>query len=115
MGPFMAYGSEAGYFAGLNFSVYQSTNGYLWFGTHNGVVRFDGKRYKSYFSNHADSNSPTDNIITDIAEDKNGELWFAGFSHGVTKYNQRTGKFTKYPALSEDHFPVYTVYSILKD
>jgi signal transduction histidine kinase/ligand-binding sensor domain-containing protein len=115
MGPYMAYGPEAGYFSGLNFSVYQSANGYLWIGTPNGVVRFDGKRYKNFFPDYSDGNSPSDNTIIDIAEDKNGELWLAGFSHGATRYNQRTGKFTKYPALSKDNFPVYTIYTIMKD
>jgi len=115
MGTYMAYGPEAKYFSGLNFSVYQAANGYLWIGTQNGLVRFDGKRYKNYFPDHTNPDSPTDNAIMDIVEDKNGDLWFAGFSHGVTRYNQRTGQFKKYPALSKDHFPVYTVYSLLKD
>ena len=115
MGSFMAYGPEAGCFSGINFSVYQSKNGYLWIGTPNGIVRFDGKRYKSYFSDYADNNSPSDNTIVDIAEDKNGELWFAGFTQGATKYNQRSGKFTRYPALSRDNFPTYCVYSIMRD
>jgi ligand-binding sensor domain-containing protein/two-component sensor histidine kinase len=115
MGSFMAYGPEAGCFSGINFSVYQSKNGYLWIGTPNGIVRFDGKHYKSYFSDYSDNNSPSDNTIVDIAEDKNGELWFAGFTHGATKYNQRSGKFTKYPALSRDNFPMYCIYSIMKD
>ena len=52
MGSFMAYGPEVKYFSNLNYRVYQSKNGYLWFGTTNGLVRFDGKRYKNYFSNH---------------------------------------------------------------
>ncbi len=115
MGSFMAYGPETKYFSNLNYRVYQSKNGYLWFGTLNGLVRFDGKRYKNYFANYADPNSPADNTIFDIAEDKNGDLWFAGFYHGATRYNQRTGKFTKYPVLSKDNYPYYGVYRILND
>src|SRR6185295_2914229 len=115
MGSYIAYGPEAKYFSGLNFSVYQSANGYLWIGTQNGLVRFDGKRYKNYFPDHSDPDSPSDNSIVDIVEDKQGDLWFAGFSHGVTRYNQRTGRFKKYPALSKDNFPVYTIYALLKD
>lgn len=115
MGGYMAYGPEVKYFSNLNFRVYQSKNGYLWFGTVNGVVRFDGKRYKNYFSNYADPNSLTDNNIFDIAADKNEDLWFAGFYHGVTKYNQRTGRFTKYPALSKDNNPYYGIYRIVSD
>jgi ligand-binding sensor domain-containing protein/two-component sensor histidine kinase len=115
MGSYMAYGPEAKYFSNLNYSVYQSKNGYLWFGTSSGLVRFDGKRYKNYFSDYANPNSLSDNTIFDIAEDKNDDLWFAGFEHGVTKYNQHTGKFTKYPALSKDNNPYYGIRRIVND
>jgi ligand-binding sensor domain-containing protein/two-component sensor histidine kinase len=111
----MAYGPEAKYFSNLNYSVYQSKNGYLWFGTSSGLVRFDGKRYKNYFSDYTNPNSPSDNTIFDIAEDKNHDLWFAGFEHGVTKYNQHTGRFTKYPALSKDNNPYYGIRRIMND
>ncbi len=111
----MAYGPEAKYFSNLNYSAYQSRNGYLWFGTLNGLVRFDGKRYKNYFSNYADPKSPADNTIFDITEDKNGDLWFAGFYHGATRYNQHTGVFKKYPVLSKDNFPYYGIYRIFSD
>ncbi len=115
MGSYMAYGPESKYFSNLNYRVYQSKNGYLWFGTSNGLVRFDGKRYKNYFANYADSNSLTDNTIFDIAEDKNGNLWFAGFNHGATKYNQHTGRFTKYPVLSKDSNAYYRIRRIVND
>jgi ligand-binding sensor domain-containing protein/two-component sensor histidine kinase len=115
MGSFMAYGQEAKFFSNLNFRVYQSKNGYLWIGTQNGLVRFDGKRYKNYFSDYANPSSPSDNSIVDIVEDKNGDLWFCGFFHGVTHYNQRTGLFRKYPRLSNDNYSYYGVYAGLKD
>ncbi|MEP6674701.1 MAG: two-component regulator propeller domain-containing protein, partial [Ferruginibacter sp.] len=115
MGPYMAYGPETKYFSTLNYRVYQSKNGYLWFGTTSGLIRFDGKRYINYFSNYANANSPADNTIFDIAEDKNGDLWFAGFYHGVTKYDQHTGRFKKYPVLSKDDNPYYGINRILDD
>lgn len=115
MGPYIAYGPETKHFANLNYSVYQSKNGYLWFGTSSGVVRFDGKRYRNFFSNYTDSNSISDNVIFDIAEDRNNDLWFAGFSHGVTRYDQRTGQFKKYPALSKDGNPYYGINRIVND
>ncbi len=115
MGPYIAYGPEAKYFSNLNYSVYQSKNGYLWFGTSSGVVRFDGKRYKNFFANFTDSNSTSDNIIFDITEDKNSDLWFAGFAHGATRYDQRTGEFKKYPALTKDANPYYGIHRIVSD
>ena len=115
MGPYIAYGFETKYFSNLNYSAFQSTNGYLWFGTSSGIVRFDGKRYKNYFADYTDPNSPSDNVIFDITEDKDHDIWLAGFNHGATKYNQTTGRFKKYPALSKDNNPYYGIYRIVND
>jgi signal transduction histidine kinase/ligand-binding sensor domain-containing protein len=115
MGPYMAYGPEAKYFSNLNFTVYQSKAGFLWIGTQNSLVRFDGKRYKNYFADYTNSNSPSDNSIVDILEDKNGDLWFCGFFHGLTKYNESTGLFKKYTKPTADNFSYYGIYSGLKD
>ncbi len=115
MGPYIAYGPEAKYLSNLNFSVYQSRAGFLWIGTQNGLVRFDGKRYKNFFSDHTNPNSPSDNTIPDIVEDKNGDIWFCGFYHGLTKYNESTGIFKKYPKPTADNFSFYGIYAGLKD
>ncbi len=115
MGPFIAYGPETKYFAALNYSVYQSKNGYLWFGTSNGLVRFDGKRYKNFFSDHSNPNSPSGNIIVNFAEDKNNNLWMTDFANGVTQYNLATGVFKKYPRLSKDNYVYYGVNNVLCD
>ncbi|MBC7937301.1 MAG: hypothetical protein H7Y86_18300 [Rhizobacter sp.] len=115
IGNFMAYGPETKYLSGFNYRVYQSKTGYLWICTMNGVVRFDGKRYKNFFSDYLNPDSPTDNIAADITEDKNGHLWIAGFAKGVARYDQHTGKFKKYPVLSNDNNPVYGINKIVSD
>ncbi len=115
MGPFMAYGPETKHFANVNYSVYQSKNGYLWFGTSNGLVRFDGKRYKNFFSGYSNPNSPSGNIIVNFAEDKYGNLWMSAFGDGVTKYDPLTETFKKYPRLSKDSFAYYGVSNVLCD
>jgi ligand-binding sensor domain-containing protein len=115
MGAYMAYGPEAKYFSNLNFTVHQSKGGFLWIGTQNGVVRFDGKRYKNFYSDYTNPNSPSDNTTADILEDKNGDIWFCGFYHGLTKYNESTGIFKKYTKPTVDNFSNYGIYSGLKD
>lgn len=109
----MAYGPECTFFANTNYAVCQSSNGYLWFGTQNGLVRFDGKRYRNYFSDYANPNSPSDNTIVDITEDKRGNLWMAGYFHGVTRYELKTGRFTKYSKPTDDRNNFYGVNRIL--
>jgi signal transduction histidine kinase/ligand-binding sensor domain-containing protein len=114
-GPFIAYGSESKYLSSQNFTVHQSAGGYLWIGTQSGLVRFDGKRYKNFFSQPGNPASPSDNTIVDITEDKNGDLWFCGFFHGLTRYNTTTGTFKKYARPTRDDFPYYGIYCGLKD
>ncbi|RYE22681.1 MAG: hypothetical protein EOP51_12615, partial [Sphingobacteriales bacterium] len=115
IGNFMAYGPETKYLSGFNYRVYQSKTGYLWICTMNGVVRFDGKRYKNFFSDYLNPNSPTDNVAADVMEDKQGNLWIAGFIKGAARYNQRTGKFTKYPVLCNDGNPIFGINKIVND
>ncbi|MFZ1529836.1 MAG: triple tyrosine motif-containing protein [Ferruginibacter sp.] len=115
MGDFMVVGPETKYLSGFNYRVYQSKTGYLWICTMNSVVRFDGKRYKNFFSDYSNPNSTTDNVAVDIAEDKNGDLWIAGHSKGVARYNQRTGLFKKYPVLSNDNNPIYGINRVIND
>lgn len=115
IGHFMAYGPETKYLSGFNYRVYESKTGYRWICTMNGVVRFDGKRYKNFFSDYLNPNSPADNTAVDVTEDKNGDLWIAGFVKGAARYNQRTGIFRKYPVLSSDGNPIYGINRIVND
>lgn len=107
VGNFIAYGRESGLQSSLNYSVFQSSDGYLWIGTASGLMRFDGKRYKNFFSRYIDPNSPSDNFITEFEEDKNKNLWICGYLNGLTKYDPRTGNFRQYPG--------YGIFAIHKD
>ncbi len=113
IGDFMAYGNNQGLPASLYYSVLQSSDGYLWIGSSSGLVRFDGKRYKVFFSAYADTNSLADNIIVDLAEDDQQNLWMAGFYQGLTKYNLKTGDIQRYSRLSDDQTPGYGINQLL--
>ena len=71
-------------------SVVQTRDGYLWLGTYNGLVRFDGVRFK-IFDTH---NTPEfgDSRITSLLEDTDGTLWIGHETGNLTKL--RAGKFT---------------------
>ena len=115
IGDFMAYGNNNGLPAALFYSVYQSSDGYLWIGSNSGLIRFDGKRYKIYFSDYTKPNSITDNIIVDLVEDREQNLWMAGLFQGVTKLNLHTGQIKRYSRLSQDNTPGYGTNKILVD
>ncbi len=112
---FIVYGKENGLTQSSYHDVFESSNGYWWIGSNNGLFRFDGKRFEQIISSYNNPNSPTDNNIVDFEEDNSGNLWIAGFSNGLTRYNLKTGKFQQYKRLSGDSGSVYPIPCILKD
>lgn len=76
--------------------IYQDSKGYLWFGTEEGLNRYDGYTFTFYRPIPGDSTSISDNIINTIKEDHSGNLWIGTFYGGLNKYNWETGKFKRY-------------------
>lgn len=63
--------------------IVQDRRGFIWFGTHNGLNRFDGKSFRIY--NSGNSNLQR-NFISALMEDTSGRLWI-GTDDGVYLYN----------------------------
>lgn len=78
--------------------VYQDSFGFTWFGSLNGVYRWDGNKAKHFYHNQADTNSmPSDQIISVLFEDSESNLWFGSLGHGAIKYDRFTDRFIAYP------------------
>ncbi len=75
--------------------IFQDSEGLLWLGTQDGLNSFDGRDFKTYRHNPADTNTLSDHFILSIAEDANGMIW-VGTGNGLNKLNKRTGKITRY-------------------
>ncbi|MBI3949633.1 MAG: ATP-binding protein [Acidobacteria bacterium] len=60
--------------------IYQDAKGYLWFGTWEGLSRFDGYRFTNYGIRDGLENL----IINDIVENRQGRLW-VGTNAGVAR------------------------------
>jgi ligand-binding sensor domain-containing protein/signal transduction histidine kinase/DNA-binding response OmpR family regulator len=69
--------------------------GFLWFGTADGLNKYDGYKFKVFRNKRGNSKTIPDNNINCLFEDKAGELWI-GTSEGVTKYNRNDDSFTSY-------------------
>jgi ligand-binding sensor domain-containing protein/DNA-binding response OmpR family regulator/nitrogen-specific signal transduction histidine kinase len=80
----------------------QDHQGFLWFGTINGLNRFDGYSFKIFRHNPEDSNSIGSGFIRCLYEDRNGDLW-VGTNKGIYIYHGQTEKFRLFssPHLSE--------------
>ncbi len=76
-------------------AIVQDSTGYIWFGTRDGLNRYDGYSFKQYFNNISDSNSITSNEITAIDVAPNGVIWI-GTRTGLNSFNPKTEKFKNY-------------------
>ncbi len=71
----------------------QDKKGFLWFGTKDGLDRFDGYSFKIFRNSPDDSGSIGSNFIHCLFEDVNGILW-AGTENGLYQYNAITESFS---------------------
>jgi len=85
---------------GLSQSVvnvtYQDSQGYLWFGTQDGLNRYDGYHFTIYRPDPDNPSSLNDRNILDITEDLQGDLWIGTMLGGLNRYDPLTGSFTHY-------------------
>src|SRR5512140_2570514 len=56
--------------------VFQDSKGFMWFGTQDGLNRFDGYECKIYKHDQANPKTISDNFVLFIAEDSAHTLWF---------------------------------------
>jgi signal transduction histidine kinase/ligand-binding sensor domain-containing protein/CheY-like chemotaxis protein len=73
-------------------SIIQDKEGYLWLGTQEGLVRFDGVRFTVYDKKNTEQ--ITDNWIMTICESRDGTLWVG--THGGGLCSLKKGKFSVY-------------------
>lgn len=70
------------------YAILEDSQGYIWFGTHFGISRWDGQRFYN-FSTKDGIASPT---VFDIVEGKDSTIYFSTYGGGITAY--KNGKFS---------------------
>jgi len=68
--------------------VYEDHKGFIWLGTRDGLNRFDGRVFKKFRSEAADTNSLSGNFVIDILQDKQNVFWIATKDGGLTRYDE---------------------------
>jgi len=85
---------------GLSQSVvlvsYQDSQGYMWFGTQDGLNRYDGSEFTIFRPDPDDPSSLNDRMINDLIEDGQGALWVGTALGGLNRYDLRSGKFSHF-------------------
>ena len=73
-------------------SIYRDSRGFMWFGTWDGLNRFDGKNIKTFYPDPFDIHSISNNIIRQVLEDGHGTLWFVT-ERGIDRYSHDQENF----------------------
>lgn len=75
--------------------ILQDSKGFMWFGTRDGLNKYDGHIFKTYRYNYRNKNSISNSFIKTIIEDKNGTIW-VGTNNGLNKYIAHEDYFERY-------------------
>ncbi len=75
--------------------ITQTPEGYLWFTTFDGLVRFDGVKFTTF--NKGNTKGITNNRFTGLYADKDGALYATTMEDGILTVYQ-SGRFRTYPS-----------------
>jgi ligand-binding sensor domain-containing protein len=104
---FERLGVEHGLSTNSVFFIHQDIKGFMWFGTENGLNRYDGYRFTVYRHNALDSQSVSVNNVPQIYEDRSGTLWIRGpYGNDMNRFDRTSERFT--PCLNK--FQVTSIY-----
>src|SRR5688500_13006682 len=108
---------EDGLSQGSVYCLLQDQKGFLWFGTQDGLNKYDGYQFTTYRHNKYDSSSLSDNCINAIHEDTNGYLWIGTLSGGLNRFDRRTNSFNSFQVRKEEPESISsnTISCILQD
>ncbi len=76
--------------------ILQDQQGFMWFGTDNGLNKYDGYTVTVYKHDPENSYSLSHDGIQTMYEDRSGVLWVGTAAGGLNKFDRDTERFTRY-------------------
>lgn len=95
-------------------AITQDKAGFLWFGTRQGLNRYDGYQFKAYRNITGKAGSISANEIVCLLVDKKGVMW-VGTTNGLNKYDQKNDAFIHIPLDPKHSKKETTIESIYED
>ena len=95
--------------------IVQDDRGFLWFGTQNGLNRYDGYHFRLFKHDAADPRSHCGSVPAPLFKDSAGRLW-SGCQGSVDRYEPTTESFVHYPVDNpKSETPIGPVVHISQD
>jgi diguanylate cyclase (GGDEF)-like protein len=82
-------------------SIVQDSRGFMWFGTQNGLNRYDGKDFKLYENEPFSGNTLSQNLIQTLFMDANDILWIGTYG-GLNRFDLKTERFSVFRNVPAD-------------
>ncbi|WP_461093140.1 hybrid sensor histidine kinase/response regulator [Spirosoma gilvum] len=97
--------------------ILQDHRGYMWFGTQDGLNKFDGYTYTLYRNDPRNPSSIGHSYIHTLFEDRQGRLWVGTDDGGLSLFDPNTDGFTnfKYDPASKNSLSHNKVQAITQD
>ncbi|MFA4866553.1 MAG: two-component regulator propeller domain-containing protein [Pedobacter sp.] len=83
-------------------NIMKDRDGFMWFGTWDGINRFDGHNFVTYKTRPGDSSSLKINRVDNIKEDKYGYLWLEVYDNQVYRFDKKNKKFLSISNILEE-------------
>lgn len=86
-------GTEEGLSSDMVYHLTQDKRGFIWVATANGLNRYDGSNCKVFQSEPDNPATLTENRITYVYEDRQGNLWIGTNGGGLNRFDYDTERF----------------------
>ncbi|MET1256584.1 two-component regulator propeller domain-containing protein [Aliikangiella maris] len=98
-------------------TIFQDSDGFMWFGTQEGLNRYDGYSFKVFTKDESNPHSIGSDMIFALAEDHLGELWIGTEYGGLNRFDKTTQKFEHFTHNPDDSTSISnnTVRAIFND
>jgi signal transduction histidine kinase/streptogramin lyase/ActR/RegA family two-component response regulator len=93
---FQTLGVAAGMPSSRIYKTVQDRDGYLWFGTQDGLARYDGVGFRVYRHDPKDPDSLGGNAVTALFVDRDNRIWCGGEESGLNMLDAGRNRFTHY-------------------
>jgi len=94
------------------YAILQDSRGFMWFGTEDGLNKYDGHTFTVYKQEPGNPHSLSSNAVLGLHEDRSGTLWVATFGGGLNRFDRRTQTFTHYRHDPDDPDSISTDYLV---